>query len=124
MSETARSVLDFAHQRLRSLLSHPDAWGAPESVELQMLLLLEVRQAALGFSPAEIAEVQRRYAAFLHRQYPGPPVPLAIRLGIAEGATPLFVSVLRDFIKHEFSRTEPLWPARSDQEGSVHYVGH
>jgi hypothetical protein len=41
-------VVKFVDDRIDSMLRRPDAWGPPLAVELQVLVLIEVREAALG----------------------------------------------------------------------------
>lgn len=94
--------LAFVQQRTSALLESPDGWGPPHAVELQVLLLVEIQHALRG-SP-EIAEgVTRRFAGYLGEILPGPPHPLAIRMGLDDSATKEFVAHLRVFVARELS---------------------
>lgn len=44
-------VLRFARERIRAMLARPHLWGGQESVELQVLLLLEVLEVARDADP-------------------------------------------------------------------------
>jgi len=86
---------------MEALLSRPDGWGTPESVELQVLLLVELRHAALGATLEEIDSVNDRYHAYLEREVPGPPTSLAARLGLVARSSGAFVEHLRRFVLEE-----------------------
>ena len=88
----------FVRQRLTSLLTEPDAWGPPIAVELQLLLLVEVLHTIRGSDPDGVAS---RYEHHLAARVPGPPAPLADRLGLNGLATSRFIEILRDFSSSE-----------------------
>lgn len=123
------SMRAFVRQRIGALLDRPDAWGPPEAVELQLLLLLEMWQLASGASQEEIDGVFDRYQRHLGRAVPGPPASLSERLGLAARADERFVRVLREFVDTEFARQHdrfvlssaraPSLPRR-DQKGKHH----
>lgn len=115
-------LLNFIDQRLYSMLQMPDAWGAPEAVELQVLLLLEVRLKAKGADDEAVSHVQKRYYHFLAQHLPGPPCSLAERLGLGFSANDQFIQLLKSFAQSEYTRgmaTTPL-PKR-DQSEAKHY---
>jgi hypothetical protein len=76
-------LLEFVDERLDHMLEAPDMWGTGESVELQILQLLEVR--VLLLEPAQADDwrsVQSDYEHFLAMQFPGaPPTTLSALLG-------------------------------------------
>lgn len=127
---TAHSAMvEFVHQRISALLAAPDAWGAPEAVELQVLLLLEMWQVTEGAAQEMVDGVSDRYDHHISRAVPGPPVLLAARLGLTTHANDRFVEVLRAFVKDELtSRREQrvlrgdLTPSlpRQDRPGLLH----
>ena len=97
-------LLPFLEERLEALLTVPDAWGTPEAVELQVLLLLEIRLVAGGAARGEVEGLQQRYETYLSREVPGPPATLAFRLALDSLASPRFVEVLRTFASLERPR--------------------
>lgn len=110
MTSLASRLLDFLDERLDHMLEAPSMWGAGESVELQILQLLEVR--ALILAPAHAAgwrAVQPEYERFLARQFPGsPPTTLSVRLGARQDQ---LTAVLGQFIEAQRAAY-----ARSDDE--------
>lgn len=125
------TMVAFVRQRVSALLKVPDVWGPPEAVELQLLLLLEMRHVASGASQEETDGVTDRYRRHLGRVVPGPAIPLSARLELTTHANEQFVQVLRNFADLEFelaSRREqgvlpvaqvPRLP-RLDQRGQFH----
>lgn len=123
------AMIAFVNQRVSALLASPDAWGPPEAVELQLLLLLEMWHVARGAPRDEIDGVTERYDRHLGRAVPGPPVSLAARLELTAQADERFVNVLRDFAATELAprldqgvlrvaHAPPL--PRRDQRGPLH----
>jgi hypothetical protein len=119
-------MAEFVQQRIAALLTMPDAWGAPESVELQLFLLLEMEHVVHGSPRDVVNDLQDRYRRYLGYVLPGQPVALAVRLGLGERATPRFVELLRGFVEEERTRRGllrprgvPILPAR-DRSGPVH----
>lgn len=96
-------MLDFVDQRVAALLDQPDGWGAPESVELALLLLIEMRHTALGSPEVHVDGVNDRYHAFLDREHPGRPTSLAARMGLPRRASDEFVQILHKFVVEECS---------------------
>ncbi len=99
--EAPAKVVRFVKIRLERLLATPDLWGPPESVELQVLLLLEVRLAAMGLPDEDVYRLPRRYKSYLNDVVDGPPTTLARRLGLKSRATQQFTEVLRSFVERE-----------------------
>ena len=80
----ATTLLRFVDERLDQMLEAPEMWGADESVELQILQLLEIRFliTAQPRSQADWRQVQADYEHFLADHLPGsPPTTLTARLG-------------------------------------------
>jgi hypothetical protein len=97
------AVIAFVRQRVVALFDTPDAWGPPEAVELQLLLLLEMWHVASGASQEETDGVVKRYQRYLRRTVPGPPISLASRLELTTRANERFVEVLRAFAMTELA---------------------
>jgi hypothetical protein len=91
----------FVEDRICALLTHPDAWGAPEAVELQVLLVLEVGLTASGAPDAVVGGLQDRYNRHLAREVGGLPTSLALRLGLDRTASQRLVQVLAQFCQSE-----------------------
>lgn len=93
---------EFVTQRLEALLQRPDGWGPPLAVELQFLLLVEMWHVVQGASTEHVDGVAGRFERFLRTRFPGgPPVPLALRLGLDQRATDEFIDVLKSFLEQE-----------------------
>lgn len=130
MSLTASvPMAEYIQRRLSAILQRPDGWGPPHAVELQVLLLVEMWHVLCGAQQAEVDDVTNRFSRFLARQLPGPPLPLALRLGLTHRSSPQFVELLRQFVEEEIrwqrektlreSARAPLFPAR-DRVGPGH----
>jgi hypothetical protein len=91
-------IVAYIDRRLATMIRAPGTWGSPESLELQALLLLEVRTFALR--PRAHAEnpyeVRNLYAQLVRRRFHcSPNVSMAHTL-CAEGDLPQFIAALRD----------------------------
>jgi hypothetical protein len=86
MTSRESRLLKFIEERLAHMLEAPQMWGASESVELQILQLLEIRMMILG--PATEGSwrcVQADYERFIATQLPGaPPTTLSSLFGQRE----------------------------------------
>jgi hypothetical protein len=98
--ETA-SVVGFVDKRLEAMLRSPEMWGEQESVELQVLQLLEVRLVALGAGPQELNGIKRRYVTFVREQLGDVPAELLSRLLRREGREAELMKLLASFIERE-----------------------
>lgn len=98
---TAHAMLEFVRGRIAALLRSPDGWGPPHAVELQLQLLVEMWHVAAGASRETVRGVTRRFASYLARERPGPPVPLCVRLALADEASAEFVRLLAGFVREE-----------------------
>jgi hypothetical protein len=82
----AATLLRFVDDRLDHMLEAPEMWGADESVELQILQLLEIRLLIAAPTPRQDdwRQVQLAYERYLAEHLPGsPPTTLTGRLGTA-----------------------------------------
>lgn len=88
------TILGWIEERTNDLLETPRAWGSDEAVEMQVLLLLELR--ALLLQPEREIENPRRildaYIAYLNKTYPRKP------------NRPLFQIVEEDELGHNLGR--------------------
>ena len=74
-------VVGWADARLRAMLKGTPMWGCPEAVELQFLLLAELRDFVSGRPPGRVMDVHGR---FVHARFPG------------HGRRPIFEAVAED----------------------------
>jgi hypothetical protein len=77
-------LLGFIDERLQQMLDAPEMWGSNESVELQILQLLEIRLLVVTAPtrPLHGREVQLDYERFLADHFAGaPPITLSALLG-------------------------------------------
>ena len=72
MTALRDTVVRWVDQRIEAVLAAPPMWGSPEAVELQVLLLLEVRALALrpDQTLAEPRRVLDTYIAHLAQRFP------------------------------------------------------
>jgi hypothetical protein len=66
------TIVTWADQRIADMLAAPRMWGSDEAIEMQTLLLLELRALATRPEP-ELANPRRildAYAAYLQKSYP------------------------------------------------------
>lgn len=107
MSLLQRTLLGFIDERLESLLRVPEMWGSDESVELQLLQLLEFRLLTLSPSlKEEVARVQQEYVQYVRGMFPGePPESLATLLS-RHGRGAELTGVLRGFVDMERRRAQ------------------
>ena len=93
-------VAAFARIRMRELLESPDAWGRPDELERQVLLLVEVLLVAASENNLDtVACLNDRYLAYLNRTVGGQKnAILAIRLQLGNHTSECFTEVLRNFV--------------------------
>lgn len=96
-------VLEFVDGRLDAIVTYPGGWGSVESLEPQILTLLELR--LLLVHPQGNSEiVQVRYLEHVERSVGGPStLPLVARPGTSEARV---IEVLRAFVTNERSRQD------------------
>ncbi|WP_437726600.1 hypothetical protein [Sorangium sp. So ce861] len=75
MSDPISAAVDYLDRRLSTVKRAPGTWGSPESLELQSLLLLELRTFLLrrrthAKSPFEVRDA---YVRFIHARFPDRP---------------------------------------------------
>lgn len=83
MTWVVSKLIDFIDERLNHMIEAPGMWGASESVELQILQLLEIRSLVLGAPDAQSHwhHVQADYERFIAAHFPGaPPTTLTVLL--------------------------------------------
>jgi hypothetical protein len=96
----------FVDHRLQSLVTTPEVWGSPESVELQVLQMLQVRALVLvpEQGDRDPGATREHYVSFLRARFPdAPPMPLAQHVA-ADASLERFVEILRQFIEEERAR--------------------
>jgi hypothetical protein len=79
MSTLQATLIAYIDDQLRAILSAPEMWGSEESVEMQVLQLLEFRSVTLRpeLEKREPRTVLNEYHCFLKEMFPGaPPYPL------------------------------------------------
>jgi hypothetical protein len=64
--------VDVLDERLDAMLARPGMWGGAEAVELQVLLLLELRIVAMrpAFRNRAMELLKGQYSSFLQRRFP------------------------------------------------------
>jgi hypothetical protein len=100
MSSFVSKLLDFIDERLSHMLDAPEMWGSGESVELQILQLLELRVLVLEPTgkPSQWRLVQADYERFLATKFPSsPPTTLSALLG--DGREDELPVLLRQFVE-------------------------
>lgn len=72
MSDVVTAAVAYIDRRLATMKRAPKSWGSPESLELQALLLLELRTFLLRrrTHASDPYEVRDAYARFLARHFP------------------------------------------------------
>ena len=83
MTWVVSKLIDFIDERLDHMIEAPGMWGSSESVELQILQLLEIRSLVLGAPDAQSHwhHVQTDYERFIAVHFPGaPPTTLTVLL--------------------------------------------
>ncbi|HND33071.1 MAG TPA: hypothetical protein PKY30_06805 [Myxococcota bacterium] len=103
----AKGLLIFTLERLTELLKYPAMWGGAESVELQVLQLLEIRLKLVGAGEDDLDALKGRYLAFLAREVGGAPTLLHKRLGLERQSSPDFIRLLTRFAGEEVQRNFP-----------------
>ena len=101
MSGLRQTLLDFIDTRIQSMLARPAAWGSAESIELQVLQLIEIRALTLhpDTEPQRVFKLlQRAYERFIEDNLAGSgPEPLAVILQQRDRSTD-FGALLHQFV--------------------------
>jgi len=103
MTQAEARLLKFIDDRLERMLSAPEMWGANESVELQVLQLLELRVVLLtpADAPHRWRQVQRDYVRYLAGVFPeGRPETLSVLLVSSDRANE-FQALLARFARQQ-----------------------
>lgn len=108
MTPLERRVLRFIDTRLESMVRVPGSWGSEESVELQVLQLLELRLVVLAPlpEPSRDRRVQDDYIRYLSRLFPGAPPETLTSLLNRHGRQTELSSLLRRFVEQQMLRPE------------------
>ncbi len=116
MTDLASRLLEFVDDRLDHMLEAPAMWGSGESVELQILQLLEMRVVLLEPEQAEgWRSVQSDYEHFLAKQFPGaPPMTLSALLEERPGE---LTTLLGQFVAAQRDAHRPV-PVRNGDSGA------
>ena len=89
-----RNLLEFVESRLEAILTDPSGWGSLDSLEPQVLTLLEIRLLLIE-PQGDTEAVQARYLDYVDAAIGGPrTLPLTARL---EPGAARVVEVLRGF---------------------------
>ena len=92
-------LVAWADGYLTHMVEAPPMWGSPEAVEMQVLLLAEVREYGLGGRPGAVFD---RYQAFLVRRFPRQPRrPLFELVGEDDAEYSKLAAALGDFLAEE-----------------------
>lgn len=99
-------VLGFIESRLESMLRAPGLWGSDESVELQVLQLLELRLVVLAPlpEPGRDRRVQDDYERYVAGLFPGDPPETLSSLLAARGRQGELPDLLRRFVEQQMLR--------------------
>jgi hypothetical protein len=110
------TVSEFVRERIEALLSKPDGWGSPASVEDQVLTMVELRHVLLGQPDEVVWETCQRFVRHVGMNVAPGPQALSHKLGLHEKVVggedggycwpraadnPRFVEVLRSFVEAE-----------------------
>ena len=106
MTWAVSKLIDFIEERLNHMIEAPGMWGSSESVELQILQLLEIRSLVLGAPDVQSDwhHVQTDYERFIASRFPGaPPMTLTALL---EQETNKVMPLLAQFVAEQ-RRVQP-----------------
>ena len=101
MTWLVAKLIDFIDERLNHMIEAPSMWGSNESVELQILQLLEIRSLVLGAPDAQSHwhHVQTDYEHFIAAHFPGaPPTTLTALLDREPGK---LIRLLTEFVSEQ-----------------------
>lgn len=79
MTTLKDTIIDHVDDKIQAMFDAPAMWGSDESVELQVLQLLEFRSIAVRpeFEKLHPRHILDSYQRFLRKKFPGaPPNPL------------------------------------------------
>lgn len=114
MSPEERRLLQFIDARIESILHRPTAWGSLESVEDQILQLLELRHFVLDprkdpqTNAPDTRPLMCRYTRYISRVLPKSTAePLSSQL-TARGRTEEFSALMRQFVQSDTGKSNSL----------------
>lgn len=112
MGDVLKDLVDYIDRRLATMERAPGSWGSAESLELQALLLLELRTFALR--PRTYAknpfEARNAYLRFVRRRFPDAPASLlsgALPADRLEEELPGLVAELRKEVTGKLVAEDP-----------------
>lgn len=92
-------MLNFVNDRIAAVLLRPDMWGPPMCVEMQILLLIEMRHVCS--CPTALDETVPRWRKFICEKTKGNS-SLAGNLGLTnKRSTTEFVEYIQEFVNRE-----------------------
>jgi hypothetical protein len=99
MSALQTTILAYIDEQIQAILSAPEMWGSDESVEMQVLQLLEFRSVTLRpeLEKRNPRTVLDEYHGFLKKTFPGAPSYPLFGLVKEYGREREFISLLRGF---------------------------
>jgi hypothetical protein len=109
MTSVEGRLLRYIDERLMDMIQAPEMWGANESVELQIIQLLEVRYLVLNplAQGTRSRQVFHAYVGFLAARFPDdPPEPLSALLA-RYGREPEFAALLGNFVQAQIAEQGP-----------------
>ncbi|WP_147448754.1 hypothetical protein [Corallococcus terminator] len=109
MSALQTTILAYIDEQIEAILSAPKMWGSDESVEMQVLQLLEFRSVTLRpeIEKSNPRAVLDEYHGFLRQTFPeAPPYPL---FGLTKryGRESEFISLLKRLSEHIVRDMQP-----------------
>lgn len=109
MSDVTARVLRWTDDRLAAILRAPRMWGSLEAVEMQTLLLLELRVLALrpGAEPQGPASIFQSYVDFLRGRFPGHPAAPLSEIVNDEAALVQAIEAFRREVEARFLVEDP-----------------
>lgn len=109
MDATFLKLKYLIESRIRSILERPEVWGSNESVELQIIQLLEVRFLLMNNQSdwTQSAIVLKKYLTYLSNCFPNSalqPLPLLLEQNKREEE---FTKILAKFVNQQIDAVAP-----------------
>lgn len=116
MSDAVTAAVAYIDRRLSTMKRAPRSWGSPESLELQALLLLELRTFLLrrrthAGDPYEVRDAYARFLAQRFPELPGRFMADALPLEQLAERMPEMVAALRDEVVSTLGAEDPFQTA-------------
>jgi hypothetical protein len=94
--------LKFIDGRLDSMLRVPEMWGADESVELQILQLLQLRWLTLSpESEQKLGRIKQDYIQYVRSKFPQEPPETLAAILARHGRRAELSALLEEFVEQE-----------------------